>query len=126
MLEFFHPFYSQQCVHPLCGLGQAGRATHPDRLNVGPMLLAVGKCSAVSHASAGFVLSFLRPALVFPEAWNLKINNWGLSLKAVSGGERVGREGSSLSCSSTWQTHIRWVSDSILMSCQESTGIRGP
>lgn len=32
--------------------------------------------------------------------------------------------GSSLSNSR--QTHIQWVSDSILMSCQESIGVRGP
>lgn len=38
----------------------------------------------------------------------------------------MGTGGSSLSSSGTWQTHIQWVSDSILMSCQESTGVRGP
>lgn len=45
---------------------------------------AVGKCYAVLLQAALFVLRFLRPALVFPEAWNLKVDNWWL--KAVSGG----------------------------------------
>lgn len=31
---------------------------------------------------------FLRPALVFSGAQNLKVNNWGFSLKVVSGGRR--------------------------------------
>lgn len=39
----------------------------------------------VTRESAGFVLSFLRPPLVFPEARNLKVDNWVLSLKAASG-----------------------------------------
>ena len=69
---------------------ESGRKSlYPDRLAEGPALLAFGKCSAVACESALFVLSFLRPALVFPEAWNLKVDNWGVSLKAVSGGGRA-------------------------------------
>lgn len=59
---------------------------------------AVGKCSVVVLQSALFVGSSLRPALVFPEAWNLKVNNWWLSLKAVSGGGGGGG-------GRTWEAH---------------------
>lgn len=49
---------------------------HPDGL-AEARAPAIGKCSVVTLQSALFVLSFLRPALVFPEAWNLKVNSWG-------------------------------------------------
>lgn len=62
--------------------------THADGL-AEARVPAVGKCSVAVLQSALFVLSFLRPALVFPEAQNLKVNNWWLSLKAVSGGGGV-------------------------------------
>lgn len=81
------PFDPWRCAHPLCGLGRTGRA-HPDRLAGGPGPRAVGKL-VVTRKSAGFVVCFLRPPLVFPKAWNLKVNNRGLCLKAVSGEWRV-------------------------------------
>lgn len=61
---------------------------HPDRL-FEARAPAFGKCSAVTLQSALSVQSFLSPALFFPKAWNLKVNNWGLSLKMVSGGGRA-------------------------------------
>lgn len=93
-----------------------GQEEHtPDRLAKDLVALAVGKCSR-SHTSLLSVLNFLCPPLVFPEAWNLKVNNWVLSLKAVSR-EWKSTGASSKSDSGTWQTHIQWVSNSILTSC---------
>lgn len=57
---------------------------------------AVGKCYVVLLQAALFVRRFLRPALVFPEAWNLNVDNRWLSLKAVSGGGGGGR---------AWEAH---------------------
>lgn len=99
------PFDSWLRVHPLCGLGRAGRA-HTRQASQGSCAPGCWEVLAVTHKSTVFVLNFLSPPLVFPEAWNLKVNNWGLSLKAVSK-EWKSTGTSSKSDSGTWQTHIR-------------------